>query len=155
MEALKTAQQQLKVYRQAVLKWAFEGKLTEDWRKQNPSERADILIGKIKKKKSVLLDERIANGDREARLLKNKILKHSFIKPDKDLPEGWAWTSFMESCLQVVDCHNKTAPYENKGIYLVRTSNIRNGRLLLNEDIRYVSEATAKYWSEDVKCPDQ
>jgi type I restriction enzyme S subunit len=28
VESLKTAQQQLKVYRQAVLKWAFEGKLT-------------------------------------------------------------------------------------------------------------------------------
>lgn len=28
VEALKTAQQQLKVYRQAVLQWAFEGKLT-------------------------------------------------------------------------------------------------------------------------------
>jgi type I restriction enzyme S subunit len=32
IEQLKTAQQQLKVYRQAVLKWAFEGKLTEEWR---------------------------------------------------------------------------------------------------------------------------
>ena len=31
IESLKTAQQQLKVYRQAVLKWAFEGKLTNDY----------------------------------------------------------------------------------------------------------------------------
>lgn len=30
---LKKAQVQLKTYRQAVLKWAFEGKLTEEWRK--------------------------------------------------------------------------------------------------------------------------
>jgi type I restriction enzyme S subunit len=30
IENLKTAQQQLKVYRQAVLKWAFEGRLTND-----------------------------------------------------------------------------------------------------------------------------
>ena len=30
IESLKTAQQQLKVYRQAVLKWAFEGKLTNN-----------------------------------------------------------------------------------------------------------------------------
>ena len=34
IESLRTAQQQLKVYRQAVLKWAFEGKLSEDWRKK-------------------------------------------------------------------------------------------------------------------------
>ena len=32
---LKTAQQQLKTYRQSVLKSAFEGKLTEEWRKNN------------------------------------------------------------------------------------------------------------------------
>lgn len=32
IENLKVAKQQLKVYRQAVLKWAFEGKLTEGWR---------------------------------------------------------------------------------------------------------------------------
>src|SRR3972149_1530622 len=30
IESLKTAQQQLKVYRQSVLKWAFEGKLTNE-----------------------------------------------------------------------------------------------------------------------------
>ena len=30
VESLKTAQQQLKVYRQAVLKWAFEGRLTHE-----------------------------------------------------------------------------------------------------------------------------
>ncbi|MCF6154664.1 MAG: restriction endonuclease [Candidatus Brocadia sp.] len=35
IESLKTAQQQLKIYRQAVLKWAFEGRLTEEWRKEN------------------------------------------------------------------------------------------------------------------------
>lgn len=35
IETLRTAQQQLKTYRQSVLKWAFEGKLTEEWRKKN------------------------------------------------------------------------------------------------------------------------
>lgn len=35
IEALKTAREQLKVYRQAVLKHAFEGKLTAHWREEN------------------------------------------------------------------------------------------------------------------------
>lgn len=34
IESLKTARDQLKIYRQAVLKHAFEGKLTAEWRKQ-------------------------------------------------------------------------------------------------------------------------
>ena len=35
IESLKTAQAQLKVYRQSVLKHAFEGKLTAQWREEN------------------------------------------------------------------------------------------------------------------------
>jgi type I restriction enzyme S subunit len=35
IESLKTARAQLKIYRQAVLKYAFEGKLTADWREKN------------------------------------------------------------------------------------------------------------------------
>ncbi len=36
--ALKTARKQLKVYRQAVLKHAFEGKLTAQWREENNTD---------------------------------------------------------------------------------------------------------------------
>jgi len=38
---LKTAQEQLKVYRQAVLKKAFEGEFTKEWRMYNKQKRAD------------------------------------------------------------------------------------------------------------------
>ena len=48
IESLKKAREQLKVYRQAVLKHAFEGKLTENWRKENPETKAlSTLIGDI------------------------------------------------------------------------------------------------------------
>jgi type I restriction enzyme S subunit len=50
--SLKKAQQQLKVYRQAVLKWAFEGKLTAQWREeqqqQGKLESAETLLEQIK-----------------------------------------------------------------------------------------------------------
>lgn len=38
IQSLKTAREQLKVYRQAVLKHAFEGKLTAHWREKNKIE---------------------------------------------------------------------------------------------------------------------
>jgi len=54
-EDLKKSREQLKIYRQAVLKAAFEGKLTEKWREQNNIEFsfkevslidiADIILG--------------------------------------------------------------------------------------------------------------
>jgi type I restriction enzyme S subunit len=43
VESFKKIQQQLKIYRQAVLKAAFEGKLTEGWRKNNQVEKKCLL----------------------------------------------------------------------------------------------------------------
>jgi len=50
IESFKTAREQLKVYRQAVPKHAFEGQLTEDWRKKHADELepAETLLKKIK-----------------------------------------------------------------------------------------------------------
>lgn len=47
--SLKTAQQQLKIYRQSLLKHAFEGKLTEQWRKDNADklETPEQLLARI------------------------------------------------------------------------------------------------------------
>jgi type I restriction enzyme S subunit len=45
---LKTIKTKLAVYRQAVLKWAFEGKLTEEWRKKN-SVNASVNIEEVPK----------------------------------------------------------------------------------------------------------
>jgi len=45
IENLKKAQKQLKVYRQVVLKWAFEGKLTETWREQAKQENLGLKTG--------------------------------------------------------------------------------------------------------------
>ena len=53
IESLKAAQAQLKVYRQALLKHAFEGKLTAQWRADNPDklETADALLKRIQKER--------------------------------------------------------------------------------------------------------
>lgn len=53
IESLKTAREQLKVYRQAVLKHAFEGKLTEQWREENKNklETPERLRTRIKKER--------------------------------------------------------------------------------------------------------
>ena len=55
VESLKTARAQLNVYRQAVLKHAFEGKLTAQWREENKDklETAEQLLARIKKDREV------------------------------------------------------------------------------------------------------
>ena len=65
VESLKTAQKQLKVYRQAVLKWAFEGKLTEAWRKQHQStlKTGEALLAQIKAERENLYQQQLAEWE--------------------------------------------------------------------------------------------
>lgn len=53
IEALKTAREQLVVYRQSVLKHAFEGKLTTQWREQNRDklESPEQLLARIQQER--------------------------------------------------------------------------------------------------------
>lgn len=80
---LKKAQKQLKIYRQAVLKKAFEGELTKEWREKNPYEMKSFLET-LKKEK--------------AEAFKNKLIAKSDYFPEfqtKDLiymiPENWIY----------------------------------------------------------------
>ena len=70
IESLRTAQQQLKVYRQAVLKWAFEGRLTTENLKEDEIPRGwvETILGKIV--------ERIQIGPFGSQLHKEDYIEH-------------------------------------------------------------------------------
>jgi type I restriction enzyme S subunit len=82
----------------------------------------------------------------EASVQINKQKKQILPSKLPSIPKGWAWATLMQCSHLVVDCHNKTAPYVGSGIPLLRTSNIRNGKLVFS-DLRYVTEATYERWS--------
>ena len=84
VEALKKIQLQLKRYRQSVLKSAFEGRLTAEWREahQGEMEPASVLLEKIQA-------GRKKNG-------KYKELLPLDTSDLPELPEGWAWTRVGE-----------------------------------------------------------
>ncbi len=120
VEALKTAQQQLKVYRQAVLKWAFEGKLTEEWRKQQKHlPTASQLLEQIKDEWEKLTK---ANGKRLkpiARITETELAGLPI------LPSGWAWVRLGEITYSVKDGPHYSPPYQDKGIPFISGGNIR------------------------------
>ena len=59
---LKKAQDQLKVYRQAVLKKAFEGELTKEWREQQTAlPTADELLEQIKEERQKHYEQQLEN----------------------------------------------------------------------------------------------
>ena len=61
VECLKTARSQLNVYRQAVLKHAFEGKLTAQWREENKDklERPEQLLARIKRERETRYERKL------------------------------------------------------------------------------------------------
>ena len=59
VERLEKAREQLKVYRQAVLKHAFEGKLTAKWREENQDklEKPEQLLARIKREREARYEQ--------------------------------------------------------------------------------------------------
>lgn len=112
----KTAQEQLKIYRQAVLKKAFEGDLTKEWReKQTRLPTAEELLKQIKEERQNHYNQQIEDWKKAVKewekngSVGKKPKKPSALTiPDKpnaehisrkwDIPDNWAWTQVGEVC---------------------------------------------------------
>ncbi|AFT71382.1 Restriction modification system DNA specificity domain protein [Alloalcanivorax dieselolei B5] len=107
IESLKTARQQLKAYRQAVLKHAFEGKLTEQWRQQNPDklESPEQLLTRIQQEREQRYQQQLEdwkqavkaweeNGKEGKKPSKPKRLPPATLEENasSNLPDCWGWT---------------------------------------------------------------
>jgi type I restriction enzyme S subunit len=136
--ALKRAQANLWRYKASVLKAACEGRLVpteaELARAEGRDyEPADVLLKRI-------LAERRAKWEAENPGKKYKEPKRPETSKLSALPEGWVWAT-IEQCVRIIDYRGRTPPYSDEGIPHLRTSNIRNGRVIW-DDLRYVSEET-------------
>ena len=100
VESLKTAREQLKVYRQALLKHAFEGKLTAQWRKENPDklETANALLKRIQTERTQRYQQELEKweaagkqGSKPKALKSLPPLKTAETAELAKLPESWSW----------------------------------------------------------------
>ena len=117
VENLEKAREQLKVYRQAVLKHAFEGKLTAQWREENKDklENREQLLTRIRQERRERHEMQIEHwntavktweeagrsGKKPAKPRKSIDIAHSpNALSDKlpDLPEGWIWVRVGSIC---------------------------------------------------------
>ncbi|WP_339687715.1 restriction endonuclease subunit S [uncultured Pseudoalteromonas sp.] len=83
---------------------------------------------------------------KEAKTMLTKIRKQNVEFPTDELPIHWQWATFLQITKAIIDCHNKTAPYIGNGIHLIRTTDIRNGKMLLG-NTKKISDETYDYWS--------
>jgi type I restriction enzyme S subunit len=101
LEILKTARELLGVYRQALLKCAFEGKATSQWREKNKTtlESPDHLIAQIKKERNSYYEARICawnaaldKNDGKPRLPKTFApLDEQTFQELPTVPDSWIW----------------------------------------------------------------
>jgi len=142
VESLKKARDQLKVYRQAVLKSAFEGKLTEEWRKSHKVEPAEKLLEKIKEERERQYQKRLEEwkqavkeweakgkqGKKPAKPKKPKELpplREAELAELSKLPEGWMWNRLSLLTLGV-EYGTSTKSKKVGKVPVLRMSNIQD-----------------------------
>ena len=126
----------IKQLRQNILQQAIEGKLTADWRKQNPVQKgnpdydAEALFEQIQKERN--------NEKKQKELSPITDEEKTF-----EIPEGWKWVRLGEICKKITDGTHKTPKYTNSGIKFVSAKDIYNKELDFSH-CKYISESEHK-----------
>lgn len=160
INSLKTAQQQLKVYRQAVLKWAFEGKLTAQWREEQQRQgklaSADTLLAQIKAEREQRYQKELeawqseveaweAIGKEGKKPRKPKKLKDLDLIDSQELaelaslPQDWQWER-LGNLADIVGGVTKGRKLDGRStisLPYLRVANVQDGYLDL-EQIKYI-----------------
>jgi len=165
---LKLAQNQLKVYRQALLKSAFEGKLTEQWRKENNPEPAEKLLVRIKDERKKRYEQELKdwkeavrdwekNGKEEKRPTtpskpkKYNNVINSDIEKYSNLPTNWKWVKIGECVLKVGDIDHKMPIEQPNGVPYLSTRDIKADGTLNFDNVKSISEKDYKNLSNKIK----
>ncbi len=140
---LNLAKDQLVVFRQAVLKKAFEGELTKEWReKQINLPSADELIEQIKEERERFYNQQLEDwkkavkdwekngkkGKKPSRISKPKIIaevKSNDVEDYEVLPNNWKWSRFGNVTYKIGDIDHKMPKSQVGGIPYLSTGNIK------------------------------
>jgi type I restriction enzyme S subunit len=161
IESLHTARTALGLYRQSLLKSAFEGRLTADWRAQNTDklEAPETLLARIQKARNArykaalddwqqALAQWRADGEKGKKPAKPK--RFTDIKPQHipksicpNFANSWGAIRFGNLNLTVSDgpfgSNLKTSDYTETGIRVIRLENIGYGEFI-EEKRSFISE---------------
>jgi len=174
--SLKTAREQLKVYRQAVLKHAFEGKLTAKWREENADklETPDQLLARIQQEREARYQQQLDDWKAAVKAWEDKGKEEK--KPGKPrlqkvptfpfvtsselpaIPEIWEWVhpEHLSSAtphsigIGPFGSNLKVSDYKKAGMPLIFVRNIT--RKNYTDDLKYIDiEKSAELYAHQVK----
>ncbi len=111
VESLNEVKYKLKIYRQAILKYAMEGKLTEKWREENKDKinDSDINIRNNLDIKNLELD-------------KFSLINSNFF----EISNKWVWRKIGDICILVNGRAFKPSDWSTLGLPIIRIQNLNN-----------------------------
>ena len=121
--ALEQARAQLALYRQAVLRDAFQGKLTAAWREahRDELEPASLLLERICREREAAAPARGRRQAREPEPLDTADLP--------ELPEGWVWARLGEVVAMTQNGFSRRKSKGSHQAVVLRLSDIENGAI--------------------------
>ena len=152
VESVRKVKAQLPRYRQAVLKHAFEGKLTEEWRRthKHEIEPALVVIERVLKKRQRMWEKAVSMKrkplTKRGRRRESYAEPLTFHQPEIKLPDGWVWTNLDTLTYFIVDYRGKTPPTAEKGIQIISAADIKGGKIIINKQ-RFVSPEVYEKWT--------
>lgn len=155
--SLRKARRQLGVYRQSLLKQAFEGKLTGKWRIQNPDKLSSPsdLLARIQSARQDRYEEKLKESGRELKQWeKSPQTERRPSRPRKpqvvqlpsaehvenlpELPKAWSWISVANCAVEISDgpfgSNLKSDDYVSAGVRIVRLENIGTGEFIEDKE---------------------
>ncbi len=150
-ESLRTAQAQLKVYRQALLKYAFDGKLTAQWRADNPDEleTADALLKRIQLERARRYQQQLTDweaSDRRGGKPRTPKALPPLTAEDlgklPDLPTGWSWVRLGDVASIIAGYAFEKSEYADSGVRLFQIANVSFGEVSWDKEVFLPNE----YW---------
>ncbi|XKU95158.1 restriction endonuclease subunit S [Lactobacillus acidophilus] len=126
--------------RASILQYAMEGKLV----KQDPSdEPASVLLEKIKAEKEQLI--------KDGKIKKSKKLPE--ISDDEkpfDIPDSWEWVRGATITFKIGDGLHGTPKFSEDNIPFINGSNLKNNKITILPDTKYVDEDEYKKYEIDL-----
>jgi type I restriction enzyme S subunit len=164
--SLKRVKANLKRYKAAVLKAAVEGKLTEEWRKQNPDvEPASKLLERILTERRTKWEEaELAKMKAKGKEPKNNKWKDKYPVPAApaesgahDMPSTWELVSLeaVTSAARVI-CYGILMPkaHIEDGVLYVKVRDMKGDKVSISSLNRTSTEIAAKYQRASLKYGD-
>lgn len=158
---LKAAQAKLDIYRQALLKQAFEGELTREWReKQTDLPSADVCLEQVKNDRLKFNQELLSTWSKlfesnptlkkpktiSLELQLNYDLKNYYF----DIPDAWFWGNLNFITSKLGDGLHGTPIYSDGDYYFINGNNLNDGFINLKDSTKTVSKEEFEKYKKDL-----